>query len=375
VVTDPTWHDVAVIGGGVAGLAAVRALQRAGQAPLLIAPAEARFANRGELLGAAALGSLTALGGRDLLDDRRIAMPADAQFSAWGAPALVRQPLGPNGSGWHIDRQRLEDAMLARVVASPMLFIDASVRGCERYPDGWHLSLSTGMDLRVRFLIDATGRAAAVARRLGGTRRHLGRLVALMREFSTEDGSVMAASLVEATPQGWWYTSRMPRRPRLFAAFFTDADLLPSTTDRRESWSCRLAEAPYTRARLESLGIDASHEPPAMVRAGTTVQECVAGDGWAAVGDAAVSLDPLAGHGLAIAFWSAVQAADAALAWMQGDAAPLGAYEGAVASGVTRFVADAAVHYRAEGRFWDCPFWGRRQQPAAVPARRQPQLA
>lgn len=360
---------IAVIGGGVAGLATVRALQRAGHTPLLISPAHARFANRGELLGPRALAPLITLDWRHLLDDEQVAMPAEARFSAWGTPALLRHAGDPDAAvGWHIDRTRLESAMRASIAAHPARHRAASLLTCERRANGWRLALSTGEVLHARFIVDCSGRAATVTRRHGGPRRRDGHLVAMHRTLPLPASSVMAASMVESAPDGWWYTAPMPGKDRIFAAYFTDADLLPAPDGHRgDPWAGLLAGAPYTRARLDSLGSGGMGAPPEIAVAFTSSRERASGDGWVAAGDAAVALDPLAGHGLTVALWSAVQAAAAAGAWVNGDTGPLRTYQHALTAGLARFAVDAKRHYLAERRFPERRFWTRRQQHA-VPA-------
>lgn len=362
--------SIAVIGNGIAGLAAVRALQYAGHAPLLISPARGRSGNRGELLGSLARASLTRLGWDILLDDERIAMPAEARFSAWGSPWLRRVAVDPQtGAGWHIDRARLESAMRESTRTLPMSHVTASVRGCDRQGDTWRLSLSTGEQMHARFLIDCSGRAATIARRLGGQRSRNSHLIAIHRTFSIPDSTIMAATMVESAPDGWWYTSPTPSLDQLFAAWFTDADMLPDRDiSRHDLWSSRLETAPNTQARLASLGITVPEAPAKTVVAATTRQERVAGDGWAAAGDAAAALDPLAGHGLTVALWSAIRAASAAHAWLHGDTSALRDYQEAVTVGMTRFTADADRHYRAERRFEGREFWARRHQQDRGPS-------
>jgi maltokinase len=70
-----------------------------------------------------------------------------------------------------------------------------------------------------------------------------------------------STTLVEAVPDGWWYTTPVPGRRR-DAAFLTDADLLPPRTARTtRDWSERLALAPHTANALASAGLSLTHAP------------------------------------------------------------------------------------------------------------------
>ena len=66
------------------------------------------------------------------------------------------------------------------------------------------------------------------------------------------------------------------------------------------------------------------------------------------------------------ALWSGRQAADAALAALDGDTAPLDRYADAIGTGVGDFLAQRAAIYGMERRFADRPFWQR--HAAAGPA-------
>ena len=149
---------------------------------------------------------------------------------------------------------------------------------------------------------------------------------------------------------------------RLFVACFSDADLLPKDLSRDAGiWSALLDAAPAaTHARFGSLGIVPAEPARGIAAAGTILPSRTSGPGWLAIGDATASFDPLASHGLAVALWSGERAASGAQAVMQGDEAPLEAYEASMADGVSQFSAGYATRYGAEGRFRDQPFWKRR---------------
>lgn len=354
-------HDIVVIGSGVAGLATVRALQRLGGAATLIAPTERIRVHCGETLGPSARASLTKLGWDHLLDDPAVALPVEATYSVWGVAVLTRRPADrvPERLGWHVDRQRLEAVMRASLETAPLRVIEASVRRIERVPEGWRLQLSSGDSQIAGFIIDASGRAAIVASRFGRCR--LDRLIAVSKVYGVPDAKVHSAILVEAVRSGWWYTSPMPDR-RLFVALFSDPDLLPKAVRRDDTvWPHLLKEAPYTSARLESLGVSPDASAPSIIGAATLVQMENNGPDWAAVGDAAATLDPLGSHGLSVALWSGERVASAALAVLTGDTELLKRYGEALAGGIAQFASSAAIFYGAEGRFLDAPFWKRRR--------------
>jgi 2-polyprenyl-6-methoxyphenol hydroxylase-like FAD-dependent oxidoreductase len=360
--------DVAVIGGGVAGLATVRALQRLGAAPTLIMPSRRRRESHGETLGPAAREALQKLGWCDLLDDPAVALPVEAVYSVWGSDLMTRRTgdFLSGHLGWHVDRRRLEAAMRASLDATRLRLIEAIPRHVERAPHGWRLHLTSGGSETARFVIDASGRAAIVAR-MFGTRRRLDRLVAAFGTYEVPDVEVHRAILVEAMPSGWCYSAPLPNR-RVFVARFGDADLLPRAVRRDENvWPRLLEGAPCTSARLHSLGVAPSAQIPSVIAASTAVQTKVYGSDWAAVGDAAAALDPLGSHGLSVALWSGERAGPAALAMLNGDRVPLATYAAALTGGLGRYAAASDVYYGAERRFPDAPFWRRRAVPRPAP--------
>lgn len=65
--------------------------------------------------------------------------------------------------------------------------------------------------------MDASGRPAALARRLGADRRKHDRLVAVFASVRASAVDADARTLVEAVPEGWWYTARVPGGRRVVA--------------------------------------------------------------------------------------------------------------------------------------------------------------
>jgi len=352
---------IAVLGLGVAGLAAARHLALAGQAPLLIAP-DAAIPFRGETLSHRALPTLESLGWRDLLD-AEVALAGAGRFSVWGDEILRQDTAQENG--FHVDRPLLQTRMIESLTADGVERVCASAVTLEHLPEGVRIVLSDGREIDVAVVIDATGRAA-LSSGPSAERHRLDRLVAAYCVCPLEDDDeVAAATLVEAVAGGWWYMSPVPGR-RMMLGLFTDSDLLPEGLHREGGVFVALAaETCAISARMESLALAPAFgaAPPSVVPATSTIAARVWEGRILRAGDAAVSLDPLGANGLATALWSGTRAAQAALALETGDTAIAHQYEHAFLEGVVNHLSAQRALYTAERRFSSRPFWARRQSP------------
>ena len=358
-------HEVAVIGAGMAGMAAVRSLVRHKRDAILIAPTTRRApASRGETLSPRAAPTLERLGWRDLLDTDAAA-PIGARYSVWGSSRLVRDESASGiGLGWHVDRGRLEGLMSDRLSAANLTRVADRVRKTERRPLGWRLHLAAGEVVDARFVIDCSGRTATSSKHQAG-RRGLDRLVAVFATLAVPEAEMAPATLVEAAAAGWWYTSLVPGG-NLFVALFSDADLLPKTIRREPGvWARLLAGTTATSSRLGSLGLTLDNPPTGSAAAASLVRAQIVEDGLVRAGDAAAAFDPLASNGLASALWSGAGAADAVAAALGGDPRPLGRYESAFRAGISSFLVEHSAVYAAERRFSGATFWERRHRASA----------
>ena len=139
-------------------------------------------------------------------------------------------------------------------------------------------------------------------------------------------------------------------------AFVTDADLLPHARDRATWLAAEYREATLITSNLEGI----PHFVTLTSRdARSGHRPCAAGDGWVAVGDAALAWDALSGHGMQFALESAERAADAVVAGNDERRYP----------GYSRWCEDAVLDYgRARRGMYeaattprpDSEFWRRR---------------
>jgi flavin-dependent dehydrogenase len=355
-----------VAGAGPAGAAAALALAGAGRRVLLAegeadAPGSPPAFKIGETLPPAVKPLLRDLGVWDgFCADGHL--PSYGTRSAWGSSDLagLDHIFDPNGHGWHLDRARFDRFLRAAARADGVELRDrASVRACSRAPDGlWTLRLGgAGPDeVRCRLVIDATGRRAVVARRLGARRERRDRLVALYGVAAARERDRDSRTLVESAPEGWWYTALIPRRRRVLA-FLTDADLVERPWRTQQGFAAALSRTAHVGTSWEAAALE---DGPATTAAHGTRLHPVAGDGWLAVGDAALAFDPLSSQGMLTALFTGVEGGRAAHAALAGDASGLAAYRDRVATIAAHYDANRRRFYALEQRWPEAPFWSRR---------------
>jgi flavin-dependent dehydrogenase len=218
--------------------------------------------------------------------------------------------------------------------------------------------------VRAPFVLDASGRARLLARRLGLLRGDsfypnlalYGYFTGVQRLPGEYAGNV----LVEATPGGWaWH--------------------IPLHTGEV---SIGVLVAPEARARLAQVRVrrffheqlDASRQVKSMLRGATLVDGPIvaasdayrsrryAGPGWLLVGDAGCSIDPMWSSGVAIALGSGIMAGICLDAVFRGDVserAALAHYNRSFQSQVLGFDWLIKQAYRSERQFPGVPFWER----------------
>ena len=99
--------------------------------------------------------------------------------------------------------------------------LGSAVRSAVREGEGWRLELADG-DIVAGAVIWATGRSWRLARFFGAKLRVHGHLAAYTRFFDRAPGD--CRMVVEARPEGWWYSADLPDQRRVVACL-TDPDL------------------------------------------------------------------------------------------------------------------------------------------------------
>ncbi len=363
--------DVVIVGAGPAGTATALELRRAGYTVTLVERGRYESIRIGETLPPDIKQPLFELGvWDDFLADQHL--PSPGIVSAWGGSALYQNDfiVNPYGPGWHVDRRRF-DATLARVAEErgAELMLGAKLWACTRSPSGTWLveAMVDGRKVtrHATILVDATGRAATVARRFGGKRRVYDQLIGIVKLFSaaTGEADLDRRTLIEAVENGWWYCAPIPGGQQI-VAFMTDANLLPKFHGATESfWQSNLKMTSHVSRRLAPFE---AHSNLGVVSASSSRLEEARGTGWLAVGDAAAAFDPLSSQGLIWALKTGQMAAEACRSLLLGDEFACKNFAWSIQAEFGDYLRTRTRYYQAEGRWRNATFWMQRQSMANV---------
>ncbi len=347
--------DVLVAGGGPAGATAALELSRCGLSVALIERDTYRTFRVGETLPPMLRPQLTGLGlWKQFLD----CSPLESYGieSAWETPVARRQHFlwNPHGCGWHVHRARF-DGMLASaaVQAGAELFGGTQVSSFRRESDAlWLLDAARGranLTLSSRMLVDATGRRAQLASRLGAQAHIADRLIGAVTVSHCRQSEQW--TLIEAVENGWWYSAPLPSGHLVFT-YMTDSDLW-----RKAKWTDLVESAPLTCRRAGRL----LPAPAGIYPAASVLRLPVVGPGWMAIGDAALAFDPLSGQGVLKSIEAGTRASPAIARYLDGDSGGLSAYADWVKETHASFLSMRSQFYHSVQR-WPASsqFWRRR---------------
>jgi 2-polyprenyl-6-methoxyphenol hydroxylase-like FAD-dependent oxidoreductase len=356
--------DVAIVGGGPGG--AATALSLCAHAPalsvVLIEASHYQAVRIGETLPPPVRSLLAHLGVWDAFQAQGH-REVYGTTAAWGGPALLDNDFiyMPANTGWHLDRAAF-DAMLASAAhrQGATLLLDTRVCDSKRAGNEWRLTLSAGQNLAARFLVDATGGTAALARRCGARFVEVDNLVGIAGCFQCCDGN--PSTLVEAFEEGWWYTAGLPDGRRIVACM-TDADLVKRKRlhDSR-AWQRQLDTMPNIAATVQRGKLSG---PIAVRPASSRRLEPATGRDWLAVGDSASRFDPLSSQGIFKALRSGIFASYAIGDLLtRHDESGMERYGRFVLDEFESYAEVRTKYYREEQRWPESEFWLRRHASA-----------
>ena len=269
----------------------------------------------------------------------------------------------PDGPGWHLDRRRFELWLReAACERGAELLTPATLDHLESQDKRWLVRLRTDdepIELSARFIIDAGGQSAPVARKLGLRPTVHRSLVCCWMYGRDQAAGGRGLTYVEAVRDGWFYTAPIPEGRRILS-FHTDADLpLARAISKPNGLIEWLEEANGLASLLADVGFVPDGES-SVTSVRSAVLEPAAGESWLAVGDAAMSFDPLSSQGLFNALFTGLAAAEATDSYLRGDQSSLVQYQQTTRAIFDAYKSKLEAVYAAEKRWPDAPFWQRR---------------
>lgn len=358
--------SVLVVGGGPAGLTAAAELARLGIGVTLVEKEVFASTRVGEHIGPATVQRLRTMGLAAAVN------PADhfacSGIDAWWGGSTpnhndyLRHPVG---FGLNLSRPRF-DASLARLCRKrgAQVLAPAQVVRASRRPRGWDLDIAfRGRLLRQQpeYVIDASGRSVAFARMQGARSSSTEKQVAIIGVASgiADARTASARVVVEATCTGWWYFAAVAEA-RCVCMLVTDPGIyVRSGKSLHDWWRSELRET--TQIRLRYAGY--ARTDALLVRSAQSRRlDTLHGPGWVAMGDAAMTFDPLTSQGIAKAVEQGGAVAAAIGHCLKGNEFALDEYANALSARYAEYLATRTGYYRLEQRWSAAEFWQSRQQ-------------
>lgn len=292
--------------------------------------------------------------------------PSYRTLSSWGDPRLGVNEflLHPHQTGWRLDRAAFDRMLIDAASTRVATFFAANATALARDAEGWGVTLSDGTAHRARFVVDATGNAATLARQCSLPSLSIDRLVGCcLLVGSRSDGT--EGLMIETFPDGWWYTAALPNGERVVACM-TDADRVrPLQLSRTDHFVALLSQTSHVRPVADINGVSGR---PTITAASSRFFDVDPNLPLLCVGDAGSRFDPVSGQGIVKALRGGIFASYAIADWLhRRDERGLARYRLMLKREFAAYRETLRGFYAQEQRWPDAPFWRRRHR-GLVPA-------
>ncbi|MDR4485333.1 MAG: NAD(P)/FAD-dependent oxidoreductase [Nitrospirales bacterium] len=357
--------DVCILGGGPSGLSASLALVHRGARVTLIEKSDYTMPRWGEHIPASSISTLLEIGFSPTeIFDSRLHLKSSGIRSYWSASEnKIDYFLHPYGFGLNLSRPEF-DSSLARVANAKgvRIILNGQFITSSQDAEKWILKVKTGngpITLEARYMIDATGRRAVFAKRMGGTIKRVDSQIAVNRRFEVSKKSrnlSLNEIVIESCEIGWWYLCPLSTGS-FICTLFTDSDLFARGRVNHEYlWNKYFAKAHHIFDYL------APFKPGNLTYCPASTQ-CLSkflGGGWVAVGDSAFTFDPLSGQGITKGLRQGWTVGEAVAEYLNGKKDSLVQAIDDMENIFRNYLKLRPLYYGLEQRWINSEFWSRR---------------
>ncbi|KAF5314335.1 hypothetical protein D9619_011775 [Psilocybe cf. subviscida] len=314
--------DIAIIGGGPAGCATALSIRKSAPSLTCIVIDDADPENfkvgeslppeSGRLLHYLDASLMKTMSSRV---SSGLHTPCSGNASAWASSQVEERHsiMNPFGHGHHLDRANFDEMLRCAVDQGPSTTLKkGKFSSIHKRDDGkWILDLDvqgTQKGIEATWVVDATGRKASLATKIGAKVVTSNPLLAFFAVFTSPDpeigiGDNDMRTLIEATASGWWYSSLVSRNPRTRVVVFHTSPSHPiaKIVRRAEGFLEHLKESSmHVFGIVEKGEYEMENKYPRCTAAGSSRLDspCDGAAHWVAVGDAAMAFDPLSSQGM-----------------------------------------------------------------------------
>ena len=348
---------IAIIGGGPAGLFTAIMLGEMKHEVVVLEAGTYSEQCAGEHVGAEALTFMRNLNVPDhVIENNSIVCKGIS--GAWGQDEILQRSsiFNPYGEGIILSRPQF-DQEIATYCRGLNISVETNCRviRLKETDSSWEIETNTE-SLIADFVVDASGRNSKFSKAFGTSNIVYDDLIGITKVLKPKQEKLLKESqlLIESTPNGWWYSVELGSG-ELVLTFMTSAKLLSKSDQNLEMfWQNQINESKHSCDNIADYVVPIKTFTQS---AKTQILKNIVGKRWLAVGDAAMSYDPLSSAGILKGIRMGVSAASAINEWASGNTDELNRYEEKCHEIFDEYLITKEAYYALEKRFNDCPFW------------------
>jgi len=352
--------DVLIIGGGPAGAsAAISILKYSKLSVSIVEVSNLENVRVGEQVSKSIFDFLDLLGIEKSDFGNDCFLPGYISNTAWGNSKISSRHSiqSTEVDSYQLNRDIFDLVMLSKAQEKgASLFLETKCILFNKNTDNWEVEINNS-DLGTiiivsKYLIDASGRQSHLSRQLGAKIFKADELIAVgaFLEFN-KDKPLEHEIFLESVEDGWWYYALLPNN-KILVTLYTDAKIIKEKRlSSIKNWSNALQNTVHMKHKVSGT---ISYEKLWVRNAFSHITDFSMIPDFIAIGDAAVSFDPISSMGIGFAISSAC---NGALAIIDGSKERIATYQSDLHNIYHHYLDTRVQYYQQEVRWLDSTFW------------------